>query len=127
MGEEPVVRGGEARGDVQLVRVVGKPVYPGRPGDGSQLQDVGGLEFGPLEHEHQRRRPTREEGPQPLGERAAQQRVETAEPLLAATDFAAELLERGGEGEPAPVVARVERRHEHHAQPREGSRRHTST
>src|SRR5437773_2729948 len=64
---------------------------------------------------------------QPGGEGASQQGVPPPAPLLAAAHLTSQPLERGGEGQAAPMVATVERRDQYDAQAREGARRHTST
>src|SRR2546430_15769206 len=107
--------------------VVWEPVDPATAAPPPQLCDVGRSEARALEDEHHVDGPCTQARRQPRGEGASQQGVPPSAPLLAAAHLTSQPLERGGEGQAAPVVATVERRDQYDAQTREGARRHTST
>ena len=127
MGEEAIVRRREPRGKLELVGVVREPVDPATAEPTLELPDLGGSEPRPLEDEHDVDGPQPQAGGQAGGERASEDGVPAAAPLLAAADLTSQPLERGGEGQAAAVIATVERRNQHDAQTHEGARRHTST
>src|SRR2546427_285238 len=127
VGEESVVRRREAGGQLELMGVVWEPVDPVTAAPPPQLCDVGRSEARALEDEHHVDGPCTQARRQPRGEGPSQQGVPPSAPLLAAAHLTSQPLERGGEGQAAPVVATVERRDQYDAQTREGARRHTST
>src|SRR5213076_3203608 len=127
VGEEAVVRRREAGGQVELMGVVWEPVDPVTAASPPQLCDVGRSEARALEDEHHVHGPCTQARRQPGGQGAPEQGVPPSTPLLAAAHLTSQPLERGREGQAAPVVATVERRDQYDAQTREGARRHTST
>src|SRR5438132_5071371 len=103
--------------------VVWEPVDPVTAAPPPQLCDVGRSEARALEDEHHVDGPCTQARRQPRGEGPSQQGVPPSAPLLAAAHLTSQPLERGGEGQAAPVVATVERRDQYDAQTREGARR----
>src|SRR5436190_485275 len=90
--------------------VVWEPVDPVTAAPPPQLCDVGRSEARALEDEHHVDGPCTQARRQPRGEGPSQQGVPPSAPLLAAAHLTSQPLERGGEGQAAPVVATVERR-----------------
>jgi hypothetical protein len=122
VGEKDVVRRPERQRHLDAVRIVGKPVDPSAAEPALQLPHVPGGELRPLEHEDDVRRGAPEQGAEPGGERASDNRVEAAPPFLTAPHLASQRPERGGQREPTPVIATIERRDQDHPQAGERGR-----
>src|SRR5947208_1184251 len=130
MREEAVVRRRQPGGRLVIVRVVGEPIDPAAAEPTPELADIGRRKVRPLEDQHDVGGLAPQLSGEAAYERAPEDRVPAAAPLLAAPHLAAQGGEGSREGQTTSVIAAVERRDEHYAQPSKGergARSHTST
>src|SRR2546422_10159451 len=98
VGKEAIVGRRDPGGRLVVVRVVGEPVHPAAAEPPPELPDVGGIEVRAFEDQHDVGDLAPQAGGEPADERAPEDRVPAAAPLLAASHLAAERCGRPPEG-----------------------------